>query len=357
LSELVRLDGSEGEGGGQILRTALALSVITRRPFEISNIRAARKKPGLRPQHLACVKAAAKIAAAEVQGAAIGSRTLRFVPSGLRPGKYRFEIGTAGSTALLLHTLYLPLALAGSRSVLSLGGGTHVPFSPSFHYLRDQWAVFMRRLGIEVELALERAGYYPVGGGEVRAKVLPAGPIRGLRLLERGELERVEGISGVSGLPRSIAQRQGDQALRRLEEAGLTAGIEIREFPSRGKGTFLVLVATHSGGGRACYCALGARGKPAERVADEACDALLAFLETAGAVDEHLADQLLLPLALASEPSEFAVPRVTGHLVTNARVIERFVGARVEIDEASGRVKISPGPCGDGEGRMAGKFS
>mgnify|MGYP000394957554 CR=1 FL=1 len=137
MGEVVQLDGSEGEGGGQILRTALALSVITRRAFEIFNIRAGRKRPGLRPQHLACVKAAARIAAAEVQGAAIGSRTLRFVPHDLRPGKYRFEIGTAGSTALLFHTVYLPLALAGSRSVLSLGGGTHVPFSPSFHYLRD----------------------------------------------------------------------------------------------------------------------------------------------------------------------------------------------------------------------------
>jgi len=345
VAELLRLDGSEGEGGGQILRSALALSVITRRPFEIFNIRARRKKPGLRPQHLACVKAAAKLSRAELHGATIGSTNLRFVPRDLKPGSYRLEIGTAGSTALLLHTLYLPLALAGSRSVLTLGGGTHAPFSPSFHYLERQWAPFLGTLGIEVELTLASAGYYPEGGGEVRAKILPARSISGLRLTERGELERLEGISGISGLPRSIAHRQRDQALRRLRAAGLSAGIEVREFPSRGKGTFLLLLSTHAGGGRACYCALGARGKRAERVADEACDRLLAFLGTAGVVDEHLADQLLLPLALAREPSEFTTPRVTGHLVTNARVIERFVDARIVVhgqEGAEGRVEVWP---------------
>jgi len=346
LGETVRLDGSEGEGGGQILRTALALSVIARRPFEIANIRAGRKKPGLRPQHLACVKAAAKISGGEVEGATIGSTALRFLPHGLRAGNYRFEIGTAGSTSLLLHTIYLPLALAGSRSVVTFSGGTHVPFSPSFHYLERQWAVFMRRLGIEVELALGRAGYYPRGGGEVRAKILPARSLVGLRLRERGELERLEGVSGVSGLPRSIAHRQRDQALARLAEAGLTAGIEACELPSKGKGTFLVLVSRHAGGGGACYCALGARGKRAERVADEACDAMIAFLRREGALDEHLADQLLLPLALAHEPSEFTTASLTAHLVTNARVIERFGVARVVVEGQEGEeglVRVWPG--------------
>lgn len=350
MGDVVRLDGSEGEGGGQILRTALALSVIARRPLEILNIRAGRSKPGLRPQHLACVRAAAEISGAEAHGAALGSRTLRFAPQELRPGNYRFEIGTAGSTSLLVHTLYLPLALAGSRSALTLSGGTHVPFSPSFHYLERQWALFVRKLGIRIELGLERAGYYPAGGGEVRAEIRPAGPVAGLRLVERGELERLEGVSGVSGLPGSIGQRQRDRALRRLEEAGLTAGVEVREFPSRGKGTFLALFSTHAGGGRACYCALGARGKPAERVADEACEGMLAFLGTRGVVDEHLADQLLLPLALAREPSEFTTPRITSHLVTNARVIERFVGARVDLEReegGEGRVVVWPGAVRD----------
>jgi RNA 3'-terminal phosphate cyclase (ATP) len=353
LGERVRIDGSEGEGGGQMLRTALALSMATGRPFEIVNLRAGRAKPGLRPQHLLCVKASAKVCSASVEGAKLGSRTVRFEPGPLRPGTYRFEVGTAGSTSLVLHTLSLPLALAGSRSILTIAGGTHVPFSPPFHYLARQWAPLLRRLGLEAELTLTRAGYYPHGGGEVRAKIHPAASLQPLVLGPRGRLERLEGISALSGLPRSIAERQRRQALARLDAEGLAAGIEIAELPSPGKGTMLLLLAVHEGGGRACCAALGARGKPAERVADEACDDLLAFLRTRGAVDAHAADQLLLPLVLASGPSEFPVPAVTSHLVTNASVVREFVDARVTIEGepgAEGLVRVVPAtrvqPCG-----------
>ncbi len=280
MSDLVRIDGSEGEGGGQVLRTALALSMVTGRPFEMANVRARRDKPGLRPQHLACVKAAARVCSATVEGAVLGSRALQFAPGPVRSGTYDFEIKTAGSTSLVLHTLYLPLALAPSRSVVTITGGTHVPFSPSFHYLLHQWAPLMRRIGIDVELTLSRAGYYPEGGGEVRAKILPSPSLRPLTLDPRGKLERLEGVSAVGNLPRSIADRQRNQALARLDEAGLAAGIEVREVPSAGKGTFLLLLSTYEGGGRACHDALGALGKRAEKVADEACDALLGFLRT-----------------------------------------------------------------------------
>ncbi|MFP4056092.1 MAG: RNA 3'-terminal phosphate cyclase [Candidatus Brocadiia bacterium] len=345
MAEILHIDGSEGEGGGQILRTALALSMVTGRPFAIRNLRAGRRKPGLRPQHLACVKAAAKVSGAQVEGAALGSRTVRFAPSAVRPGTYRFDIRTAGSTSLLLQTLSLPLALEPSRSVVTLGGGTHVPFSPSFHFLRHQWASLLRRMGIEVELTLSQAGYYPEGGGQVRAKILPARSVDPLELGSRGPLERLEGVSAVSNLPRSIAERQRRQALARLEAAGLHAGIEIAELPSPGKGTVLHLLSCYRGGGRAAFDALGARGKRAEQVADEACDALLGFLGTAGAVDAHSADQLLLALALASAPSRFPVPCITTHLVTNARVIERFVDATVVLEGevgGEGAVAVTP---------------
>ncbi len=341
MGELVRIDGSEGEGGGQMLRTALALSMVTGRPFEMVNIRAKRERPGLRAQHLAGVKAAARICSANVEGANIGSQSLRFEPGAVRPGTYEFDIKTAGSTSLVLHTVYLPLALAPNRSVVTIRGGTHVPFSPSFHFLMHQWAVLMRRLGIDAELTLRRAGYFPEGGGEVRAKlhplaVRPSGRILPLSLGPRGRLERLEGISAVSGLPRSIAERQRNQALSRLDAAGLAAGIELLDLPSPGKGTFLLLLSTYEGGGRACYDALGALGKRAEKVADEACDALLRFLGTQGAVDEHSADQLLLPLALAAGTSRFHVPTVTSHLLTNAAVIQRFVPASIHIEGAPG---------------------
>jgi len=349
MGDLVRIDGSEGEGGGQMLRTALALSMVTGRPFEIANIRAGREKPGLRPQHLACVKAGAKVCSASVEGAVLGSRSLRFEPGPVKPGTYDFEIKTAGSTSLVLHTLYLPLALAPSRSVVTITGGTHVPFSPSFHYLLHQWAPLMRRIGLDAELTLNRAGYYPEGGGEVRAKVLPSPALRPLVLGPRGRLVRLEGVSAVGGLPRSIADRQRNQSLARLDEEGLAAGIEVHEVPSAGKGTFLLLLSAYEGGGRACHDALGALGKRAEKVADEACDGLLAFLRTQGAVDAHAADQLLLPLALASGESSFPVPAVTSHLVTNAQVIQRFVAARVAIEGAPGTpgvVTVHPAPVG-----------
>ncbi len=342
---LVEIDGSQGEGGGQILRTALALSMVTGRPFEIVNLRAGRKRPGLRPQHLTGVKASARICSADVDGARVGSRCVRFAPGPVKSGTYRFDIGTAGSTSLVLHTLALPLALARGRTVLTIAGGTHVSFAPTFHFLDRQWAVLLRRLGIEVELALVRAGYYPEGGGEIRATVRPASAIRPLALGPRGRLERIEGVSAVSGLPRSIAERQRRRAMARLRDAGLDAGIALAELPSRGKGTALHLLATFDGGARACCDALGARGKRAETVADEACDHLLAFLATRGALDQHAADQLILPLALADGPSHFLLPRVTSHLLTNARIIERFLDCRIAIDgdrDAEGTVRVVP---------------
>jgi RNA 3'-terminal phosphate cyclase (ATP) len=361
LSDLIRIDGSEGEGGGQILRTALTLSMVTGRPFELFNLRARRPKPGLQPQHLLCVKASAKITSATLDGAKLGSTTVRFEPGAIRPGTYDFDIGTAGSTSLVLQTLCVPLAFAGlrqaqaapslptggGRTILTITGGTHVPFSPTFHFLSHQWAVLLRRLGVDIELEILRAGYYPQGGGEVRAKIRPVPSVQPLRLGPRGPLERLEGISAVSNLPRSVAERQRARALERLEAAGLSAGIELVELPSHGKGTLLFLLSCHEGGGRACYDALGKIGKRAEEVADDACDGLLRFLQSQGAVDEHAADQLLLPLALASGPSELPVPVVTNHLLTNGRVIERFVASQVRIEGdlgGEGRATIVPPP-------------
>ena len=347
MAELLQIDGSEGEGGGQILRTALALSMVTGRPFEVFSLRAGRSRPGLRPQHLMCVKASAKICSAAVTGAKLGSMAVRFEPGAVKPGTYTFEIGTAGSTSLVLHTLALPLALASSRTVLTITGGTHVAFAPTFHFLARQWAVLLGRLGIDVELDLKRAGYYPAGGGEIRAKVRPASSIQPLTLGPRGELESLDGASAVSNLPHSIAVRQTRRALARLDAEGLAAGLELLALPSRGKGTMLQLVSTYEGGGRACHDALGAIGKRAEQVADDACDALLDFLRTRGAVDAHTADQLILPLALADGPSEFPVPAVTSHLLTNARVIQRFLDCQIAIDGepgGEGLVSVTPHP-------------
>jgi RNA 3'-phosphate cyclase len=327
---VIEIDGSTGEGGGQILRSALALSMITGKAMRIRNIRARREKPGLRPQHLAAVKASAKISSATVQGAELGSGSLSFEPGEVRSGRYRFEIGTAGSTSLLLQAIFIPLALSNGTSSVVLCGGTHVPNSPCFHYLELHWLEFMRRIGYQSEITLEQAGFYPAGGGSLRATIRPAKARRSLELTARGVLRKIEGLSGVANLDLEIATRQKHQALRRLEPQIKATKIKSIDMPSPGKGTFLLLKADfeHS---QCCYCALGAPGKRAEVVADEAVNALEEFLASDGALDQYLTDQLLLPLAFAPQPSQIKTAKITQHLITNARVVQLFLPVKIEI--------------------------
>ncbi|MGB2895774.1 MAG: RNA 3'-terminal phosphate cyclase [Anaerolineales bacterium] len=341
---MIEIDGAKGEGGGQILRSALTLSLMTDRNFRIVNIRARRSTPGLRPQHLASVKAAVSVGQALVEGAHLGSREIAFRPSSINPGSYRFEIPTAGSTSLVLQTIFLPLSTAESPSEIEIIGGTHVPWSPSFHYLDLNWLPAMRALGFRASLELELAGFYPQGGGLIRASVQPVRRIAPLQGIHRGDLLRLRGLSTVSNLPEGIAERQRKRAVKRLADTGRQVEIEIQTLPSAGKGTLLLLKAEFESG-QACYFGLGARGKPAERVADEAVDALHAFLNGGGVVDEFLADQLLLPLAFADGDSEFHTSKITQHLLTNAEVIRDFgaaeIGIRGELDQ-SGVVEIRP---------------
>jgi RNA 3'-phosphate cyclase len=333
---VVEIDGSTGEGGGQILRSALALSAVTGKGMRIENIRARRSKPGLRPQHLASVRAAAKISNATVKGAELGSSHLTFEPQEVRSGRYRFDIGTAGSTSLLLQAVFIPLALSKGTSHLVLSGGTHVPNSPCFHYLELNWLEFMRKIGYEAEITLEQAGYYPAGGGSMRATIRPAKMTRPLDLTSRGVLRKISGFSGVANLSMDIATRQKHQALRRLEHHIKGAKIKSIDLQSPGKGTFLLLKADfeHS---QCCYCALGEPGKRAEIVADEAVDALEEFLETDASVDQYLADQLLLPLAFVGEPSQIKTAKVTQHLLTNAQILRLFLPIEIEIQGELGK--------------------
>ena len=341
---MIEIDGAVGEGGGQMLRTALSLSLMTGKPFTMVNIRAKRPEPGLRPQHRQCVLAAAQVSDAVVTGAEIGAQQLVFQPRALRWGNYHFDIGTAGSTALLLHALYLPLALASGDSELVLTGGTHVPFAPCYHYLEGQWAPWLARLGLHLRLKLDRAGYYPQGGGRIRAHIARVPEVNPVIADERGELRRCEVISGVTNLPFSIAERQAARAARQLGRLGLEPHLDVREIAGRGKGTFVVVVVRYEHGS-ACYSALGAPGKPAEKVADEACAAFAAFHRSEATVDEHLGDQLLLPLAVARGASRFRVPFVTEHMRTNAAVLSSFLPVRIEFTESErgGTVSVRPG--------------
>jgi RNA 3'-terminal phosphate cyclase (ATP) len=326
-SGLIEIDGAEGEGGGQMLRTSLALSLVTRRAFRLRNIRARRSSPGLRPQHLASVRAAAVIGQAHVVGDRLGSTDLAFTPGKVCPGRYRFPIGTAGATSLLLQAIYLPLLRCTEPSDLLLEGGTHVRASPSFHYLMTTWSAYLTLLGAEVRLTMHRPGFYPRGGGCLQATIAPCPRIRPLQLLERGQIERLDGTSAVAGLPQEIANRQARRAESRLQRLGLRSSIQIETWEG-GPGTMLALYARCSPVS-STFVGLGERGKPAERVADEAVDALTVYLERApAALEPHAADQIVLPLALAEGASEFSVSEVTLHLRTNLDVIAQFVPRR-----------------------------
>jgi RNA 3'-terminal phosphate cyclase (ATP) len=345
-NRLVTLDGSMGEGGGQILRTALTLSLLTGRPFRIVKIRANRDKPGLRPQHLTAVEAAATLGEAEVVGASVGSRDLTFRPGRYEPRDLTIDIGTAGATALVLQTLHLPLALRADRPVrVTLAGGTFNEKAPSFPFLATTWRAHLAHLGAPIALAMPSAGFYPRGGGRLEAWIEPA-ELRPIVQAGRGPLVRIRGEAGVAQLPPGIAERMRAQAEARLAARGLNAEIELVRWSGPSPGAAISLVAEHEGNAPSTFVGLGKRGKPAEAVADEAVDELLAFEDVAdGAIDPHSADQVLIPLALAPGTSRYTVSEVTEHLRTNVNTIRAFLDRTIEVEEPGqgrpGRVSIS----------------
>ncbi len=342
---ILELDGSFGEGGGQILRTSLALSLLTGRPFHLRNVRAGRAKPGLQPQHLMSVRAAATVGGAQTRGASHGSTDLVFEPGAVKPGKYRFDVGTAGATGLVLHTIYLPLALLGGSvpSELTLVGGTHVSASPCFHFLDVTWRRYLAALGLRLSLTMFRPGFYPRGGGVVEVHIQPGADLRGISLQNRGPATTATGFSAAAGLPESVAKRQARRAVYRLRERGLD--VDLREEMWEGGPGSVLAVALDTAPAPTLFFGLGARGKPSERVADEAVDQVIAYLDADDApVDPHSADQIVLPLALAEGPSDYRVAEVTSHLTTNIAVIRRFLERDIvcEGEEGGpGRVRIA----------------
>ncbi len=333
----VELDGSRGEGGGQILRTALTLSLLTGRPFRMKKIRANRSKPGLRPQHLKAVESAALVGQADVSGAAVGARELSFAPEEYAPSDLTIDIGTAGSTGLVLQTVHLPLAMKAARSVsLKLTGGTFNPMAPAFTFLETTWRGYLRAFGMPLELAMPAAGFYPKGGGKLEAVITPAMPAPYVQIT-RGPLLKLHGIAGVSNLSDNIAERMKARAVARLEAKGFACEIELVRWPGPGQGAAIALIAEHEGAVPATFVGLGERGRPSEAVADEAVDQLLAFEAVAdGAVDLHSADQILLPLAFAPGRSEFTVSEVTEHLRTNVHTMGAFLDRSITVLEAPG---------------------
>ena len=332
--DTVILDGGEGEGGGQILRTALGLSALTGRPFAIENIRANRAKPGLMRQHLTAVNAAAEICGATVTGAHIGSSALTFAPGPVKPGEYRFAVGSAGSTTLVFQAVLPALLTANGPSRLTLEGGTHNPNCPPLDFLRDAFVPVVARMGPQVEIELERCGFYPAGGGRWYVTVTPAKTLTPIVLDQRGPVRRRTATALVASLPGDIAKRELAKVRQRLgwEDDAL----QVRQLPpDHGPGN-VVMLKIECEHVTEVFAAFGQRGVSAESVADRAIDDARAYLASAAPVGECLADQLLVPFAMAGGGG-FVATRATRHLTTNGQIIERFLDARV---------RVQADPCG-----------
>jgi RNA 3'-terminal phosphate cyclase (ATP) len=353
--DILTLDGSHGEGGGQILRTALSLSAITARPFRLTNIRAGRRKPGLLPQHLSAVRATAAITGAVVSGDRLGSTELRFAPSHLpRSGSYLFDVaemaerGSAGSVTLILQTLLIPLTLGDGPSTLVLRGGTHVEWSPPFDDLANCYFPLLRRMGYRIDAELTRWGWYPVGGGEVACKTAAGAVDRSvsshkpIELVSRGPLQRIAGRAVAASLPAHIPQRMAERARASLGDLGVPVNIQPQRVTAACPGAGIFLVAEYNDL-PASFSAYGRLGKSSETVADEAVAAFRVHHASEAAVELHLADQLLLPMALATGASLFTVARPTGHLMTNAWTIDQFEIAYISIEKGTPcRVRVEP---------------
>lgn len=330
---MIEIDGTFGEGGGQILRTSLALSAVTKEPFRIVDIRARRSKAGLLRQHLTGVKAAAEICGATVRGAELGSTTLEFEPGDVRPGNYEFSIGSAGSTTLVLQTILPALASAESPSTVVIEGGTHNSSAPSFEFLRDTFAPALAAVGPRVQLELERHGFYPAGGGRIAATIAPA-RFEPHAWLERGEIRDRRIVAAVANLPRSIGERE-NQAIRAKLSWPESIGA-IVEVDSPGPGN-VVTVQLESEALTETFVGFGERGVRAEAVGDRVAEEVKRYLAVDAPVGEHLADQLVLLLALAGG-GRFRTIAPSRHTLTQIEVVPKFLEVDVDVEKLDGGV-------------------
>lgn len=341
---MIRIDGSFGEGGGQILRTALALSLATLTPFAITRIRANRKQPGLMRQHLAAVLAAARVGRADAPDAAPGTTSLTFRPETVRSGRYRFNVGSAGSATLVLQAVLPPLLLSEGASELTLEAGTHNPFAPPFDFIGQAFLPRIRQMGPEVTAVLDRPGFFPAGGGRFQVGVRPCPHLAPIHILHRGVVRRITGKAVLSRLPRHIAQREIEVVRRDLRLPAEALSIEeIGNSPGPGN---IVTVTVESDAGAEVFSGVGRRGVPAEEVAAGVTAEVREYLAADVPVGRRLADQLLVPLALAGG-GRFRTLPPSLHTRTNAHVIRQFLDIDIrmtDLGDGSWEITLSRDP-------------
>jgi RNA 3'-terminal phosphate cyclase (ATP) len=330
---MLTIDGSHNEGGGQILRTSLALSLCTRTPFRIEKIRAGRKQPGLQRQHLAAVRAAAQVGKAEVSGDDLGSQQLTFSPKDIVPGGYKFSVGTAGSTTLILQTVLPALMLAPKPSFLTLEGGTHNTAAPPYDFLAKTFVPLLNRLGPRVQMELITAGFYPAGGGVMKVTIQPPAELHPLELTQRGEPRGRAARALVANLPRNIAERELAVVAEKLSWP--PSSLKIETVSSRGPGN-VVLLEVESENITEVFTGFGERGVRAETVAENVVLEARRYLASEGAVGERLADQLLLPIALA-KGGVFTTLPPTRHTRTNIDTIGQFLSTKIRVSSENNR--------------------
>jgi RNA 3'-terminal phosphate cyclase (ATP) len=328
---MLEIDGSHGEGGGQILRSSLALSLVTGTPFRIVNIRAGRKRPGLMRQHLTAVQAAAEVGQARVIGAEVGSRDLTFQPGSVRSGDYRFSVGTAGSATLVFQTVFPALALAEGRSTVTVEGGTHNPMAPPFDFLERAFLPLIERMGPRSTAVLERPGFYPAGGGRFHVTVEPAARFERLDLLERGDIWNRRATAMVALLPRSIAERELKQIRDRLNWDPATLRIEsVAEAVGPGNVVSIEIESEHV---TELFTGFGERGVSAEQVGTGVASKAAEYLAAGVPVGRHLADQILLPMALGGGGT-FRTVKPSEHTLTHVELLRSFIGTEIEVKPA-----------------------
>jgi RNA 3'-phosphate cyclase len=343
---LIEIDGSYGEGGGQILRTAVSLSALTLQPIRISNIRAGRQNPGLRPQHIAGIELVGALVDAKINGLKEGSSQVEFTPKRRLGGRFSYDIGTAGSISLVLQAVLPPAVLAPEPMTFYLKGGTDVFWSPPVDYLREVFAFMLKHMGVSLEILQKRRGHYPKGGGEVVCSVYPISELKPLELIQFDDFKAVKGISHCVRLPSHVANRQANAAQQVLEERGVEpVSIRTETYPKGndphlGPGSGIVLWAESTEGTRLGADALGRRGLPAEEVGKQAGTQLLTELSTGMAIDSHLCDMLVPYLAIAGGRSKIGISTATSHLRTNIWVAQRLLDVDITLEGQKGEPSI-----------------